>query len=108
VYKNKKIMPMLPYLKRSSNGRKKKITLKQVIAPNSEVVTTMKPKPIYCVFIVPNGPTPPPFQAIEVDATTSKLVGISNLTHHLKLLFLMCQSLITSKIPQIKTTIWLL
>jgi hypothetical protein len=53
----------------------------QVIVPNSEVATTMKPKDVHCVLIVPNGPTPlHPSQATKVDATTSKLVGISNLT----------------------------
>ncbi len=112
-------MPLLPYLKKKLKWQEEKSHLEietacgkypqQVIAPNSEVTTTMKPKHVHCVLIVPNGPTPPPFQAIEVDATTSKLVGISNLTHHLKLLlFLMCHSLLTSMRPQIRTTIWLL
>jgi len=68
-----------------------------VIAFNSEVATTMKPKPIHCVFIVPNGPTPPPFQAIEVDATTSKLVGISNLTPSFEVVVVSYVSIITNK-----------
>jgi len=66
-----------------------------VIAHDSEVATTMKPKPIHCVFIVPNGPTP--FQAIEVDATTSKLVGISNLTPSFEVIIVSYVSIITNK-----------
>jgi hypothetical protein len=40
----------------------------------------MKLELVHCAFIVPNGPTTPPSQAIKVDATTSKLVGNNNLT----------------------------
>jgi hypothetical protein len=47
---------------------------------DNEVATTMKLELVHCAFIVPNGPTTPPSQAIKVDATTSKLVGNNNLT----------------------------
>jgi hypothetical protein len=57
-----------------------------VIVPVSEVTITLKPKPVHCVLIVPNGPTPPS-QAIKVNATTSKLVGISNLTPSFEVVF---------------------
>jgi len=80
-----------------------------VIALDSEVPTTMKPDSIHCVLVVPNGPTPPPFQAIEIDDTTSKLVGINNLTPSSESIVISYVSIITtSRIPQIITTIWLL
>jgi hypothetical protein len=45
----------------------------QVIAPDSEVATTMKLDFIYCVLIVPNHLIPPPSQAIKVDDSLPSL-----------------------------------
>jgi hypothetical protein len=52
----------------------------QVTAPDSVGTTTAKPEPVHSVPVVPNGPAPPPSQAIEVDTATPKLVIISTLT----------------------------
>jgi hypothetical protein len=98
-------VPLLPYLKKKLKWQEEKSHLEietacgkypqQVIAPNSEVTTTMKPKHVHCVLIVPNGPTPPPSQAI--DATTSKLVGINNLTPLFEVVVVSYVSIITNK-----------
>jgi hypothetical protein len=52
----------------------------QVTTLNSVGATTVKPEHVHNVLVVPNGLSPPPSQAIEVDAATPKLLGISTLT----------------------------
>jgi hypothetical protein len=52
----------------------------QVTTLDSVHATTVKPEHVHNVLVVPNGLAPPHSQAIEVDAATSKFVGINNLT----------------------------
>ncbi len=69
----------------------------QVTTLNSVGATTVKPEHVHNVLVVPNGLSPPPSQAIEVDAATSKLVGINNLTPSFEAVVAPHGSVITNK-----------
>jgi hypothetical protein len=106
-YKNIKTLPLLSYLKRSFKWQEDKSHLEakaaggmfpqQVTTLNSVGTTTVKPEHVHNVLVVLNGLAPPPSQAIEVDAATSKLVGINNLTPSFEAVVAPHGSVITNK-----------